>query len=125
VVLLNKTIGEISAFSKTAVQLGFAALIILPYTLIAERGAVSAPDLSILLLLLLVGVLHTGIAYTLYFGSMGKLRAQTVALFSYLDPIVAILLSVLFLHEPMTLPSVVGAVLILGSTMVSEVTEGR
>lgn len=125
VVLLNKTIGEISAFSKTAVQLGFAALIILPYTLIAERGSASAPDLSVLLLLLLVGVLHTGVAYTLYFGSMGKLRAQTVALFSYLDPIVAILLSVLFLHEPMTLPSVIGAVLILGSTMVSEVTEGR
>ena len=121
VVLLNKTIRDISAFSKTSIQLGFAALIILPYTLLIERPSVDALTFPIVLLLLLVGVLHTGIAYTLYFGSISKLRAQTVALFSYLDPIVAILLSVLFLKEPMTLPSVIGAVLILGSTMVSEV----
>ena len=119
VVILNKKIHGVSAFPKTAIQLGFAALIVLPYTLIAE--SISAPlTFSTLLLLLVIGVVHTGIAYTLYFGSMKSLSAQTIVLFSYLDPIVAILLSVLFLQEPMTVLSAVGAVLILGSTVWSE-----
>ena len=71
-------------------------------------------------MLLVVGVVHTGIAYALYFGSMNGLKAQTVALFSYIDPIVAIILSALFLKEPMTFYSGVGAVLVLGATMISE-----
>ena len=43
--------------------------------------------------LLVVGLVHTGIAYTLYFNSMKDLKAQTVAIFSYIDPAVAIVLS--------------------------------
>jgi drug/metabolite transporter (DMT)-like permease len=77
----------------------------------------------IVIMLLIVGVVHTGIAYALYFGSMNGLKAQTVALFSYIDPIVAIILSALFLKEPMTVYSVIGAVLVLGATMISELPE--
>ena len=42
-------------------------------------------------LVLILGIVHTGIAYALYFGSMGGLRAQTIALFSYIDPVVALI----------------------------------
>ena len=77
----------------------------------------------IVILLLIVGVVHTGIAYALYFGSMNGLNAQTVALFCFIDPIVAIILSALFLNEPMTVFSVIGAVLVLGATMISELPE--
>lgn len=119
VVVLNQKIGAVPPFPKTAIQLGSAALIVLPYTLIAEH-VTETPSALAILLLVVIGVVHTGIAYTLYFGSMAHLSAQTVALFSYLDPIVAILLSVVILHEPMSLLSIIGAVLILGSTMVSE-----
>ena len=73
-------------------------------------------------LLLLVGILHTGVSYVLYFGSMKHLKAHTVALFSYIDPIVAILLSLIVLHEPMTPLAAVGAVLILGSTVFGELS---
>ena len=121
VILLNKKIHNVSAFSKTAIQLGFAALIILPYTLIVENLP-QAPTPATVILLLVVGVVHTGISYALYFGSMKSLPAQTIVLFSYLDPIVAILLSVLLLQEPMTLLSGIGAVLILGSTVWSELS---
>ena len=121
VVLLNKKIQGISAISKTAIQLGFAGLTVFPYTLLAE-SVTQAPTAPTLLLLLVVGIVHTGLAYTLYFGSMDGLSAQTIVLFSYLDPIVAILLSVLFLQEPMTLLSAIGAVLILGSTVWSELS---
>ena len=70
--------------------------------------------------LLVVGIVHTGIAYALYFGSMDGLKAQTIALFSYIDPVVAILLSAALLHEDIGLWGALGAVLILGSTLVSE-----
>ena len=74
------------------------------------------------ILLLVVGVVHTGFAYTLYFGSVGRLPAQTTALFSYIDPVVAILLSALALGEGLTLFGIIGAVLILGSTLFGEIT---
>jgi len=72
-----------------------------------------------------VGILHTGVAYALYFGSMDHLRAQTIALFSYIDPVVAILLSALVLLEPVGPLSLIGAVLVLGSTLVSELPERK
>ena len=71
-------------------------------------------------MLLVVGVVHTGIAYALYFGCIDGLRAQTVALFSYMDPIVAVLLSALLLGEPMTVPAIAGVVLVIGGAVASE-----
>ena len=72
--------------------------------------------------LLVLGMFHTGFAYALYFGSMKALRAQTIAIFSYIDPVIAILLSVTVLHEPFSILSAVGSVLILGAAFVSEKT---
>ena len=51
---------------------------------------------------------------------MNGLKAQTIALFSYIDPIVAIILSAIVLKEPMTFYSGIGAVLVLGATIVNE-----
>ena len=122
VVLLNKKMKPIAAMDCTVVQLAVAALVLLPYTLLVEDyTAVALSPLGIGLLAA-VGVVHTGIAYALYFGSVHKLPAQTVAIFSYIDPVVAILLSALFLQEPMTVWGWVGAILILGSTLVSELS---
>ena len=73
-----------------------------------------------LLCLLVLGMLHTGLAYALYFGSMKALRAQTIAIFSYIDPVIAILISVTILHEPFSWLSAAGSVLILGAAFVSE-----
>ena len=69
---------------------------------------------------LIVGLVHTGIAYALYFGSVDGLKAQTVALLSYVDPITALILSALILHEQLTVYGILGAVLIIGAAVVSE-----
>jgi drug/metabolite transporter (DMT)-like permease len=116
-------LGEVPTYDKTLMQLGAAAVVLIPYILVVED--LSAVELTplIILMLVVVGVVHTGIAYALYFGSMNGLKAQTVALFSYIDPIVAIILSALFLKEPMTIYSGIGAVLVLGATMISELPE--
>lgn len=73
-----------------------------------------------LALLLILGVVHTGFAYSLYFGSMAYLPAQTLAILSYLDPVTAVLLSALVLHEPLSGFEILGAVCILGAAVVSE-----
>ena len=97
VVVMNKHIKSVSAFDKTIVQLGTSAVVLLPYTMLTENLAEITFTPTLIIMLCIVGIVHTGIAYTLYFGVMDKLKAQTVALFSYVDPVVAILLSVLLL----------------------------
>ena len=125
VILLNKFIKNISAYDMTIMQLGLAALVLLPYTMVTENFGTLSPDTNSLLLLAVVGVIHTGFTYAMYFSSIQNLKAQTVAIFSYIDPIVAIILSAVLLNESMDIYSMVGAVLVLGSTFVSELAERK
>ena len=125
VILLNKFIKNISAYDMTIMQLGLAAVVLLPYTLAVENFVALHPDTTSILLLAVVGVIHTGFTYALYFSSIQSLKAQTVAIFSYIDPIVAIILSAVLLNESMDVYSIIGAVLVLGSTFVSELAERK
>lgn len=120
VILMNKKMAPIPALDKTVFQLGFASLALLPYVLFTVPMEAMHCDVLSAALLLIMGILHTGAAYLLYFGSMTDLKAQTVALFSYIDPVLAILLSAVLLGEPMTLFGGIGAVMILGAAYVSE-----
>lgn len=125
VMLLNQFLKDISAYDMTILQLSMASLVLLPYTLIMENFSTIEWAPLTVVLLLTVGIVHTGITYTLYFGSMHYLHAQTAALFSYIDPIVAIILSALWLREPMGPANITGAVLILGSTIVSSLVKEK
>ena len=121
-VLINKRLGDIEALDRTVVQLGISALVLLPYVLATENLPALLPQLSFVstALLFVLAIVHTGAAYAMYFGSIRDLSAQTAALMSYIDPVVAIFLSAFFLGEAMTVPSAVGAVMILGSALVGE-----
>ncbi|MBQ3013852.1 MAG: EamA family transporter [Clostridia bacterium] len=120
VILLNKKLRDISAYDRTVVQLAASFAVLLPYVLLTEDLSTVVLSPMTIALLLTVGVLHTGVAYALYFGAMRDLSAQTVALFSYIDPILAVVLSELLLNETMGWGGVVGGVLILGATFVGE-----
>ena len=122
VVLLNKKLKNISAYDRTMVQLGVAAIVLLPYALLTETVDLNTLSPTVIVLVLIVGIVHTGAAYALYFGSMKDLKAQTIAIFSYIDPVVAILLSALLLQQGLGLTGIIGAVMILGATFVSELT---
>ena len=125
VVLMNKKITEINAYDKTIMQLGMGAIVLSPYVMLTQDFGSAAASMtpSLWALLLFVGLVHTGVAYALYFDCMKDLKAQTLAIFSYIDPIVAIILSALLLKENMGLYGVIGAVLVLGSTFISEMPE--
>ena len=120
VILMNKRMSPIGAYDKTSIQLIVASVALLPYVLLTEDLTAVALTPLAGALLLVAGVIHTGWAYQLYFGSMDGLQAHTVALLSYIDPILAIILSMVVLHEPMSLLSAIGAVMILGATYISE-----
>ena len=121
VILLNKKTPPADAYSKTAIQLFSAAIIMVPY--LFATGGFSRIEFHwfSLALTAVVGLVHTGIAYALFFSSLDGLKAQTVAIFSYIDPVTALVLSVLVLHEPLTVRSLLGAIMILGAAAVSEI----
>lgn len=125
VIILNKKLKEISAYEKTIMQLGTAAVVVIPYIFLTEDITMLTFTPLTAVMLLITGIVHTGIAYALYFNSMKDLKAQTVAIFSYIDPAVAILLSAFILKEGMDIYGIIGAVLILGSAMLSEIKIGK
>ncbi len=122
VVILNKRTKNVPSFDMTVVQLFSAAIVLLPYTLLTENLKSVSIDKTGLILLGVVGIIHTGLSYAVYFSSMQKLSAGTVAILSYIDPIVAVLISALFLKEPLGIYGIVGGVLILGSAIFSEIS---
>ncbi|MGN1422587.1 MAG: DMT family transporter [Oscillospiraceae bacterium] len=122
VVILNKKVRLDDAYEKTVIQLAASALVLLPYLLVTEDLSSVRLDITAVLMLLAVGLIHTGIAYALYFGSMKDLESQSVALLSYIDPVFALILSACVLHERLTVLGAAGAVLIIGSAVVSELT---
>jgi RarD protein len=125
VVLMNKKITDINAYDKTIMQLGMGAIVLSPYVMLTQDFGTAALSMTPALwaLLLFVGLVHTGVAYALYFDALKDLKAQTVAIFSYIDPIVAIILSALLLKESMGIYGIIGAILVLGSTFISEMPE--
>ena len=121
----RKYLGPVDAYDKTIVQLGAAGLVLVPYLLLTGGFAGLRVTPLSAGLMLLVSLTHTAIPYALYFGAMVRLPTQTVALMSYLDPITALLLSALVLHEPLTPAGLAGAALVLGATLLSELWDRK
>ena len=120
VILTNQKIRGISPADRTVVQLSVAGLSLMLYVLLTESFPLPAMAPVSVILLIITGIVHTGLAYRLYLGSMEKLEAHTVALFSYIDPILAIILSAVLLKEPLSLSTLLGAVMILGAAYFGE-----
>ena len=119
-ILTNKTMQGLSPFDMTIFCMITATLTLLPYTLLTEDWSAIVWEPSSVALLLVVGIIHTGVAYAMYYSALEKMKAQEVAIYGYIDPICAILLSALLLSEPLTAGIVIGAVMILGATYISE-----
>ena len=120
VILMNKFVKDMSPVETTLIQLISAAVVMIPYVLATENISEFVFDKKSILFTLIVGIFHTGIVYMLYFASMQKIPAQTTAVFSYIDPVTAIILSAVVLHEEFTLIQLAGTVLILGATLFNE-----
>lgn len=124
IVLMNKQMRGVGAYDRTIVQLGAAGAVLIPYAALAEKSLAAVVFTPVVTVLLLVaGLIHTGLAYALYFSSVDFLPAHSLALMSYLDPVVAVLLSAFVLREPMTFYEIIGAALILCAAVIAELPE--
>lgn len=119
IVLANKKITTVDGLRRTVIQLLAAGVVLVPYVLLTEDLSALAWTPAAAGMLLVAGLVFTALTYTMYFSAIPGLRAQTVALGSYIDPVVAVLISALLLHEPMSALEWLGAVLLLGATAVS------
>lgn len=124
VILLNKFIKGVEGIHRTFLQFLSAIVILIPY--VAVTGGVTLGQLHTVgwINLLIVGLLHTGITYCLYFSALTELPGQKAAILSYIDPLVAVVISVTVLGESMTVWQAVGGLLILGFTLWNEVSSG-
>ena len=120
VVLLNKFIRNVAGIQRTFLQFVAAIVTLFPYVLLTGGIHLGGLNTSGWVLLLIVGLLHTGAAYCMYFSSLQHVPGQEAAVLSYIDPLLAVILSVLVLHEPMNGWQLLGGAMILGFTLLNE-----
>lgn len=120
VILLNKFIKGVSGIHRTFLQFLAAVVILLAYVSVTGGVHLGTLDQAGWCCLLIVGFLHTGVTYCLYFSSLKELPGQEAAILSYIDPLVAIIIGVLVLGEPLSWQQLVGGILILGFTLWNE-----
>ena len=120
VILLNKRIKTVSGLERTLIQFIGAIAVLTPYVLLTGGLGLSGLTPAGTLCLLVLGLVHTGMAYCLYFSSLKDIPGHEAAILSYIDPLVALLLSVLVLGEAMTPVQAAGGAMILGFTLLSE-----
>lgn len=124
VILLNKFIKNVEGIHRTFLQFISAVLVLLPYVLLTSGITLSGLNSVGWVNLLVVGIVHTGVTYCMYFSSLKELPGQKAAILSYIDPLVAVLISVTVLGEAMTVGQLIGGMLILGFTLWNEIAPG-
>lgn len=122
VILLNKFIKNVEGIYRTFLQFISAIVILIPYVKMTSGVTLGNLNFTGWVNLLIVGFIHTGITYCMYFFSLKELPGQKAAILSYIDPLVAVLISVAILGETMTIWQAIGGVFILGFTLWNEIS---
>ena len=120
VVLINKKIKNVSVYNRTTFQLGISVMVTLIYSLFTEKVDASLFDTRSIIFILILGIVHTGLAYVLYFSAICDVKAHTAAILSYIDPILSIVFAFFILKEVLLVWEIVGAILVLLGAFVSE-----
>ena len=120
VILLNKFMKNTEGIPRTLFQFFAAIIVLTPYVAVTSGFHLEVLDTKGWVCLLILGLFHTGVTYCLYFSSLKELKGQEVSILSYIDPLVAVLISTVVLGEAMTLLQGLGGLLILGFTLLNE-----
>ncbi|MEG1496052.1 MAG: DMT family transporter [Clostridiales bacterium] len=120
VIIINKFFKDLTGLEAAIFQLFFSTLVVLPYVAFTQGFDFTGVSSLSWFLVVILGIVHTGVGYLIYFSAMQKLPGQTVASLCYIDPVSAIIMSGVVLGETLGLVQVLGAVLILGATFISD-----
>ncbi|MCF0142432.1 MAG: EamA family transporter [Parasporobacterium sp.] len=121
IIVMNRKMTGLTAADRTLFQFAVSVALIVPYSILTGQFEGFQFQTGPCIMLVILGLVHTGLAYYLYFGSLYKIPAQTVAIFAYIDPVMEVILSALVLQEEMSALAVIGAVLVIGSAVISEI----
>ncbi len=121
-VICNKKAEHIKGLENAALQLLISFLTVLVFVVIKQGLSIHIESADIIPMLIL-GLLNTGIGCYFYFSSIGNLPVQTVAVCGYIEPLSAVIFSVAFLHETLLPLQILGAILIIGGAVMSEILE--
>ena len=117
----NAGIGKIDGLTLTVVEMLGAAVTMAIYTFANYNGEFANIGKNDVIILLILGLVHTALAYYLYFSSVKNVDAQSLAVLGYIDPASSLLCAALILHEDLGLLQWVGAILILGGALYSQI----
>lgn len=127
IVLINRSI-KIRVDNQTAtfVQILTAMIVLLPFVLIdGNIFTVVHLDAMAVTYTVLLGVLHTSVAYTIFFSLYAHMKSVEIVSYSFLEPLFGIVFSVIFVGESLTLVQIIGGIMILGSTYIGEIIKDR
>lgn len=105
---------NIPATEKNLVQFFVCFLMTLPF-FIGYREYDHVFSVGAVLAMLIMGIVHTAIAYFLYVGAITHLKSSEISIMSYIDPLTSFLLSILILKETTTPLMIMGALIMLMS----------
>ncbi|WP_418222613.1 DMT family transporter [Clostridium isatidis] len=125
VIILNKFIKNVTGIDRTLIQFIAAIIVLLPYILGTTGINIGSLKPNSIISLLILGIIHTGFAYCLYFSSLKDLEGQEAAILSYIDPLVAIIISVTILGEEINLLQIIGGLIILSFTLLNEINSNN
>ena len=111
-VLNRKFAQQMSPVTIAAGQNGVAALVLLPWIALA-RPALSERDAGLIVVL---GLLCTALAHWLFIRGLARVKAQTAAVLTALEPVYGILLALLVLREMPSARMIAGGAIILAAT---------
>ena len=123
--VLNRKIKGMVFYDRSMIQLASAAVVALIYAVAANIGKPVEVNLRSVLIILMLGVLHTGVAYCFYFDGLARLPLTTYAILGYLEPVMNVLCSVILLREKMGPAGAAGTVMIIGAALASELISAR
>jgi len=104
------------SFAGTAWEMLVGGVVMLPWGL-ASAGGLS-PSLGSSLSWLYLVTIGSVVGYTAYTWLLANAPLSTVSTYAYVNPIVAILLGVLFRSEHLTVPIIIGAVIVVAAVAV-------
>lgn len=121
--LTNKFIKNMNGLETTLLQLSLATIMLIPYVFATEEVNLFRVTSFSFVCIIILGVIHTGLGFYLFFYGMKGLKGQSIAALSYIDPVTSLFASFIIFHENMTVIQIIGAVLLLGSTFISEISK--
>lgn len=119
VIIINMRIKDIDALDKTIVQLFISFLTVLPFAIFGNKIPTSLDTTSIILIIIM-GVVNTGLMFLLFFGSIQHLPSSEIAIITYLEPVISIILGAIFFNERMTIIGIIGTIIVLAAAVTNE-----